>query len=139
MAPDGRVRSLAKDIPLNWVPPGWLDQEEARRLVAGRLKAASHWAQYRRSQATDPVTARLLDTVCDGLDVQLASLPAKMPRSSPAAPCAAGTAASSPPEARAEPEPPGHGQKARAIVDVWTSCGPAYTRHAGPRTAGRLR
>src|SRR5438094_10203795 len=24
VAPDGRVRSLVKDIPLNWVPAGWL-------------------------------------------------------------------------------------------------------------------
>ena len=24
VAPDGRVRALAKDIPLNWVPEGWL-------------------------------------------------------------------------------------------------------------------
>jgi starvation-inducible DNA-binding protein len=25
VAPDGRVRSLAEDIPLNWVPNGWTD------------------------------------------------------------------------------------------------------------------
>ncbi|MGH9918745.1 MAG: hypothetical protein ACRD6W_07755, partial [Nitrososphaerales archaeon] len=37
VAPDGRIRSLAKDIPWNWVPGGWLSFDEARRLVADRL------------------------------------------------------------------------------------------------------
>ena len=30
VAPDGRVRALAKDIPFNWVPDGWLQADEAR-------------------------------------------------------------------------------------------------------------
>jgi hypothetical protein len=37
VAPDGRVRSLAMDIPLNWVPDGWLQPAEARELLANRL------------------------------------------------------------------------------------------------------
>ena len=34
VAPDGRVRSLARDIPLNWVPDGWLSADQARLLVS---------------------------------------------------------------------------------------------------------
>ncbi|MGH3116002.1 MAG: hypothetical protein ACRDQ2_02605 [Gaiellales bacterium] len=68
VAPDGRVRSLAEDIPLNWVPEGWLSREEAERLLADRLHVVASWARVRRSQATDPDTARLLDTVSTGLE-----------------------------------------------------------------------
>lgn len=71
VAPDGRVRSLAKDIPLNWVPDGWLRSDEARRLVAYRLRTVCGWACYRRSQATDPDTVRLLDNVCSSLEAQV--------------------------------------------------------------------
>jgi starvation-inducible DNA-binding protein len=67
VAPDGRVRSLAEDIPLNWVPEGWLSREEAERLLAERLHVVASWARVRRSQATDPDTAQLLDTVSTGL------------------------------------------------------------------------
>jgi hypothetical protein len=70
VAPDGRVRSLAKDIPLHWVPDGWLHADEARRLVAYRLRTVGGWACYRRSQATDPDTVRLLDVVCSSLEAQ---------------------------------------------------------------------
>ena len=68
VAPDGRVRSLAKDIPLHWVPDGWLRPDEARRLVAYRLGALGGWACYRRSQATNPDTVELLDAVCSSLE-----------------------------------------------------------------------
>jgi hypothetical protein len=68
VAPDGRVRSLVEDIPLNWVPEGWLRPDEARRLVSDRLSLLAGWARYRRSQAADPDTMRLLDAVCSGLE-----------------------------------------------------------------------
>ena len=68
VAPDGRVRSLVEDIPLNWVPAGWLHPDEARRLVADRLSLLAGWAHYRRSQVADPDTVRLLDAVCEGLE-----------------------------------------------------------------------
>ena len=68
VAPDGRVRSLVEDIPLNWVPEGWLRPDEARRLVTDRLSLLAGWARYRRSQAADPDTVRLLDAVCAGLE-----------------------------------------------------------------------
>jgi hypothetical protein len=74
VAPDGRVRSLATAIPLNWVPGGWLSAEEARRLVADRLRVVSEWAQYRQSQAVDPETVRVLDALCSGLEQSLRSL-----------------------------------------------------------------
>jgi hypothetical protein len=70
VATDRRVRSLAKDIPLNWVPEGWLRPDEARRLIAHRLRTVGGWACYRRSQATDPDTVQLLDAVCSSLQAQ---------------------------------------------------------------------
>ena len=80
VAPDGRVRSLAKDIPSNWVPPGWLRSGEAHRLLAERLGTVCRWAHYRRSQALSPGTVHLLDGVCSALDAKLANLPAAAPR-----------------------------------------------------------
>jgi starvation-inducible DNA-binding protein len=71
VAPDGRVRSLAKDIPLNWVPDGWLRTDEGRLLIADRLHDLTEWAHYRRSQAADPETVRLLNTVCLSLEHSL--------------------------------------------------------------------
>jgi DNA-binding ferritin-like protein len=41
--PDGRVRSLAQDIPLNWVPEGWLPPDEARQLLEQRLHTLGEW------------------------------------------------------------------------------------------------
>jgi len=70
VAPDGRVRSLAKDIPIRWVPDGWLGRADARRLVADRLGTSAEWARYRRSQSTAPDTVRLFDAICVGLDAQ---------------------------------------------------------------------
>jgi starvation-inducible DNA-binding protein len=71
VAPDGRVRSLAKDIPLNWVPDGWLRHDEARRLVDHRLRSAAGRARHRRLQAADVETARLFEGVCAILEAQV--------------------------------------------------------------------
>lgn len=76
--PDGRVRSLARDIPLNWVPDGWLGGEDARRLVGDRLHVVTGWARERRSQAADPATAAVFDAVCSGLE-QMGSSPDSRP------------------------------------------------------------
>jgi starvation-inducible DNA-binding protein len=73
VAPDGRVRSLAKDISLNWVPAGWLRPDEARRLIVYRVRTLGEWACYRQSQATDPDTVQLLDAVCSSLEAQARS------------------------------------------------------------------
>jgi starvation-inducible DNA-binding protein len=70
VAPDRRVRSLAKDIPLHWVPAGWLRPDGARQLLADRLRSLGEWACYRKSQASDPDTAQLLDVVCSSLEAQ---------------------------------------------------------------------
>ena len=70
VVPDGRVRSLAKDTPIQSVPDGWLGRDDARRLVADRLRTIAEWARYRRFQATAPDTVRLFDAVCVGLDAQ---------------------------------------------------------------------
>ena len=66
--PDGRVRSLVEDIPLNWVPEGWLNREQAEQLLADRLHVVSSWARLRRTQATDGETAQLLEAVAAGLE-----------------------------------------------------------------------
>jgi starvation-inducible DNA-binding protein len=68
--PDGRLRSLAEDIPLNWVPGGWLSPDEARRLLVGRLGTVGEWARYRWSQTSDAETKELLGTLCTGLETQ---------------------------------------------------------------------
>lgn len=70
IAPDGRVRSLAKDIPLNWVPDGWLSGEVARPLIAGRVTRVAEWTRYRLSHA-DGADAELLAAVASGLEAQL--------------------------------------------------------------------
>jgi starvation-inducible DNA-binding protein len=68
VAPDGRVRSLAEDIPQNWVPDGWLRADEARELVANRVRGVAGRAVYRRSQAADPGTTQLFDVICAELE-----------------------------------------------------------------------
>jgi starvation-inducible DNA-binding protein len=73
IAPDGRIRSLAKDIPVNWVPPGWLEAAAARALLADRLATVSEWARYRRSQS-DGARAESLDVICSGFGEQLRAL-----------------------------------------------------------------
>ena len=70
VAPDGRVRSLAKDIRVNWVPDGWLSGEAARPLIAGRLTLMAEWARYRHSQ-TEGADAELLGAVATALEAQL--------------------------------------------------------------------
>ena len=70
VAPDARVRSLAKDIPIQWVPDGWLGGDDAHRLIADRLRTIAEWARYRCLQAAAPDTARLFEAVCVGLETQ---------------------------------------------------------------------
>jgi starvation-inducible DNA-binding protein len=67
--PDGRVRSLARDIPYNWVPAGWLSADEGRRLVASRLATVAQRARYRHSQAAG-AAADVLGIVASGLQAQ---------------------------------------------------------------------
>jgi starvation-inducible DNA-binding protein len=74
VAPDGRVRSLARDLTLNWVPDGWLETDEARRLLGARLRRVAGWACHRHSEATGR-RAEVLDVVCSGLRAQLHSRP----------------------------------------------------------------
>jgi hypothetical protein len=70
VAPDARVRSLATDIPLNWVPQGWLEADAGPQLVGDRLATVADWASYPRSHAGGP-RAELLDAICSGLQSQL--------------------------------------------------------------------
>jgi hypothetical protein len=73
IAPDGRVRSLVKDLHVNWVPEGWLSGEAARRLIAGRLTRVAEWARYRQSQ-TEGADAELLGAVATELENQLRTM-----------------------------------------------------------------
>ena len=72
--PDGRVRSLAKDVPINWVPDGWLQLNDAQRLMVDRLRRLAGWAVDRRSLVTDPETLQLLSLVSSGLETQASAL-----------------------------------------------------------------
>ena len=51
VAPDGRVRSLARDIPWSWVPEGWLDADQGRALLRDRLSRMATWTRARQEQA----------------------------------------------------------------------------------------
>jgi hypothetical protein len=73
VAPDGRVRSLVRDIPWNWVPDGWLTGEKGRRLIAQRLALVAEWASYRHSEA-EGTDRELFDLVATGLQAQLRDL-----------------------------------------------------------------
>ena len=70
IAPDGRVRSLVKDLPLNWVPDGWLSGDDARRLIVERLALVAEWTRYRQLHA-ESADAEVLDFVATGLEAQL--------------------------------------------------------------------
>jgi starvation-inducible DNA-binding protein len=71
LAPDGRIRSLATDIPVNWVPDGWLSADEARRLVLDRIATVAGWTRYRCSRA-EGRRAVVLHGIYSLLDAQLA-------------------------------------------------------------------
>jgi hypothetical protein len=77
VAPDGRLRALVKDIPMNWVPEGWLSGEAARRLLAERLALVARLARYRHSQAAESSDTELLDGVADALEAQLRAVGAR--------------------------------------------------------------
>jgi hypothetical protein len=64
--PDGRVRSLAQDVHLNWVPEGWVPAAEARLMLDQRLRTVAGWARL-RAQTADPDSARVLGAVCESL------------------------------------------------------------------------
>ena len=72
--PDGRVRALARDIPWNWVPDGWLSTSEAVDLMQDRLRRLAEWAEARRSASTAREDEALLGEVQAGLEAQLEAL-----------------------------------------------------------------
>jgi hypothetical protein len=72
--PDGRVRALALDIPLNWVPDGWLRTSEALDLMQDRLRRLAAWTEARRSASTGGEDRALLGEVHGGLEAQLDAL-----------------------------------------------------------------
>ena len=74
IAPDGRVRSLAQDIPLNWVPDGWLSAAEAARLLGDRLRGLTASAETRGRSDKSEEDQRLLEDVHASLRAQLEGL-----------------------------------------------------------------
>ena len=68
--PDGRVRSSAKDVPIQWVPTGGLAATTHVESSRTGLGPIAEWGRYRKSQATAPETVRLCDVVCAGLETQ---------------------------------------------------------------------
>lgn len=71
VAPDGRVKTLARDITRQWVPSGWLGANEARRILAGRL---GELIESRRSASGDSDDAGPLAELASGLEAQLGTL-----------------------------------------------------------------
>jgi starvation-inducible DNA-binding protein len=69
--PDGRLRSLVRDLSSNWVPDGWLEPAEARGLVDHRVRVAAARARHRQSQASDLALVDLFDRLCTGLEEQV--------------------------------------------------------------------
>lgn len=72
VAPDGRIRSLARDIPWNWVPDGWLDSEQGRTLLRDRLRRMATWTRARQEQAGPEEP--LLGGILTRLEAQLEEL-----------------------------------------------------------------
>ena len=80
VAPDGRVRSLAKDLPINWVPDGWLQLDEAQQLIGERINKLAGWAFDRQSLTTDAESLQLLSGLSSGLETQVTALDASRSR-----------------------------------------------------------
>ena len=73
-APDARVRALARDIPFNWVPEGWMSGSDARRLMADRLKRVVAWTAARASAAAAGNDQNLFRQLADDLGDQSKAL-----------------------------------------------------------------
>ncbi|HET6966166.1 MAG TPA: hypothetical protein VFH58_15425 [Acidimicrobiales bacterium] len=74
--PDARIRSLARDIPWNWVPDGWLDADAARGLIGDRLGRLADWTRSRLQEGADPAHGPLLERILARLEEGLADLAA---------------------------------------------------------------
>lgn len=72
--PDGRVRSLAADIPFNWVPDGWVGPENGAQMVANRLRRVADWTRARGSECSEDQERGLFDNIESCLQAQLAIL-----------------------------------------------------------------
>ena len=66
--PDGRIRSLARDIPWNWVPDGWLDADSARRLMGDRLGQLANWTRSRLADDAGAAHGPLLERILARLE-----------------------------------------------------------------------
>lgn len=74
IAPDGRVRSLARDIPWNWVPDGWLEADAARRLMGDRLRRLVDWTRSRLAEDAGLAHGPLLERILARLEAGLAEM-----------------------------------------------------------------
>ncbi len=80
IAPDGRVKTLARDITRQWVPLGWLTTPEARSLLTPRVDELIKWTQEQRSPATADDDTSSLAEIESGLRAQLRALVQLRPR-----------------------------------------------------------
>lgn len=74
VAPDGRVKTLARDITRQWVPPGWLTVGDACDLLVMRLSELIEWTRVRPPLTAAEEDQRWLAEVCSGLEAQLRAL-----------------------------------------------------------------
>ena len=74
IAPDGRVKTLARDITRQWVPAGWLTTAEARGLLAPRVDELIKWVEARRLMVTGGDDTSSLAELESGLRAQLREL-----------------------------------------------------------------
>jgi hypothetical protein len=74
IAPDGRVKTLARDVTRQWVPAGWLTTADARNLMAPRVDELIKWVQVQRSMTTGGDDRNYLAEIESGLAAQLREL-----------------------------------------------------------------
>ncbi len=77
IAPDGRVKTLARDATRQWVPVGWLTTAEARGLLLPRLDELIKWTEEQRSTAIGSDDTSPLAEVESGLRTQMCGLGAR--------------------------------------------------------------
>ena len=71
IVPDGRVKTLARDITRQWVPAGWLTATDARGLLAPRVAELIKWTQEQPPRDATSVDPSPLAEVLTGLRAQL--------------------------------------------------------------------
>lgn len=74
IAPDGRVKTLARDITRQWIPAGWLTVRDATNLLATRLTELVMWTHALQSTTAGSEEACSLAEIESGSRAQLRAL-----------------------------------------------------------------